>query len=127
MEKLGQPESPYEPESHEDNEYHLRIIVPILIFLIKVFVNLSFNNAYICSFNEDAIFPFEKRATSIGICNFIARIFVILSPLVAEVDMPIPAVILISLNALAFLVSVFLPSRDDERYFNELALNKKQD
>jgi hypothetical protein len=76
-------------------------------------------NSYQCSFNENCIFPFYKRATAIGICNFVARVFTIASPLVAELDRPIPAYILLGVNFIAFIVAFTLPSADEQRAFDE--------
>ena len=63
------------------------------------------------------IFPFYKRATAIGICNLIARIVTSTSPLVAELDRPWPAVILISSLSVQLVACLFLPSYQDEVEF----------
>ena len=60
------------------------------------------------------IFPFYKRATAIGICNFIARSVTILSSLAAEMDRPWPAILLISLTTLSIINAFFLPSMTEE-------------
>ena len=60
------------------------------------------------------IFPFYKRATAIGICNLVARSVTVASSLIAEVDRPWPAVILITVTTIALIDSFFLPSYDDE-------------
>ena len=69
---------------------------------------------YQASYNEDVIFPFKTRATSIGICNFVARSITIGAPLVAELDRPTPAIILMSFVGIALISSIFLPSRAEE-------------
>ena len=74
---------------------------------------------YQCGYNEDLIFPFYKRATSIGICNFIGRCVTIMVPIVAELDKPIPALMILGINVLGFLACFLLPSRD------EVLANKK--
>jgi hypothetical protein len=65
------------------------------------------------------IFPFYKRATAIGVCNFIGRALTILAPLAAELDRPLPASILLIINVVAFINAFFLPSRDQEKEFDE--------
>jgi len=57
------------------------------------------------------IFPFYKRATAIGICNFIGRALTILAPLAAELERPLPASILLIINIIAFINAFFLPNR----------------
>lgn len=64
------------------------------------------------------IFPFYKRATAIGICNFVARLVTVCSSLVAEVDRPWPAVILIIVNVIAFIDAFFLPFKSDEEAYD---------
>ena len=54
------------------------------------------------------IFPFYKRATAIGICNFIGRALTILAPLAAELERPLPASILLIINA--FYIFLLRPS-----------------
>ena len=92
--------SPYKNDekldhSEKDKQWHLSKIIPVMSFITKFGLNLSFLNAYICSYNDDEIFPIIKRATAIGICNFIARTLTILAPIVAELDRPIPILTLI--------------------------------
>ena len=99
------PPSDHPEGSKEDHDYKLGYIVPILVFFLKVGINIGFLATYRASFNEDFIFPFNKRATAIGICNFIARLITALSPLVAELDRPGPIAVVIILNVLAFLTS----------------------
>ena len=60
------------------------------------------------------MFPFYKKATAIGICNFIARTVTIFSSLAAELDRPIPVCLLLITTFLAFINAFFLPSYDEE-------------
>ena len=64
--------------------------MPILMFWTKVGVDWTFQNTYQASFAENLMFPFFKRTTAVGICNFVARLITIFAPLVAELDRPIP-------------------------------------
>lgn len=109
--------SPYEEDSEEDREYYLSYLIPAVVFITKIGVNISFQNIYQASFGENLIFPFYKRATAIGICNLVARSFTVASSLVAELDRPWPAILLISLTALALIDSFFLPSYSDEEEY----------
>lgn len=65
------------------------------------------------------IFPFYKRATAIGICNFVARLVTVCSSLAAELDRPIPAIMLISVTVLAFIDAWFLPSYTEEKEYDK--------
>lgn len=109
--KFGSSPSPHPDDTIQDNEYHLQTLVPIIIFLVKVANNIVYLNVYQCSFSSEAIFPFYKRATSIGISNFIARCFTILAPIVAEAPRPAPVIVLLSINVIALIASAFLPNK----------------
>ena len=84
IESCGGPPSNKPEGSKEDNEHHLKILVPIVVLFIKIGINVAFLALYTASFTEDIIFPFYKRATSTGICNFIARAIAIAAPILAE-------------------------------------------
>jgi len=112
---LGYPESQFESGSQQDREYYKRCVIPFLIFMIKIAYGAVFLNSFQANYNKDVIFPFYKRTTSIGIINFIARAFTIGAPLVAELERPIPAYVLLSINSVALFVCFFLPSSQDEQ------------
>jgi len=126
IEIFGIPPSGHPVGSKADREYHLGYLIPALIFMIKIGVNTSFLAAYRASFNEDFIFPFFKRATAVGICNFIARSFTILAPLCAEIPTPGPIIIHIFINLIAFITCFTLPSKEEgEEFLVELDLFMK--
>ena len=56
------------------------------------------------------IFPFYKRATAIGICNLIARSLTVGASLAAELKRPYPIAMLLSLQGLALIAALFLPT-----------------
>lgn len=114
---LGAPESPYEPGSEQDQEHYLSYLIPGVVFIAKMFINTTFLFVYQVSFNEDIIFPFYKRATANGVCNFFARLLTVFAPLIAETPRPVPAIFLLVLNSIALVASIFLPSRQEEDEF----------
>ena len=89
------------------------------MFFTKVGLNSHFQNCYTASFG-DILFPFYKKATAIGICNLIARTVTIFSSLAAELERPIPLILLLSGVLLALITSIFLPSIEDEDNFRKL-------
>ena len=98
----------------KDTENGLDYVTPAFLFFLKVSINTTFMNTYHCSFNMDWLFPFYKRATSIGICNFVARCFTIAAPMVVELQAPLPIAILLAVNLGAFLVIFTLPTTDSD-------------
>lgn len=89
---------------------------------------MTFSNAYQAAFSDQRVFPFAKRATATGICNFIGRGLTIFAPLVAELDTPIPTSILLGISVVAFIAAFFLPSKSyqDQEEKEILELFKKE-
>mgnify|MGYP007025785777 CR=1 FL=1 len=109
---FGLEESPYEYGSKKDLDYYNKFLVPAFIFIIKLWNQAAFVFVYQTSFNEDLIFPFYKRISSTGVCNFIGRLFTIAAPIVAELDKPLPVIFLLCANTLAIISCIFLPSAE---------------
>ena len=63
---------------------------------------------------EAHMFPLLKRATAIGICNFVSRLVTIFAPLAAELEKPLPTLCLLIVNMTALLISLTFPSREAE-------------
>ena len=92
----------------------------------KIAVNILFQIVYIASFVDSKVFPFLKRTTAIGICNFFARLVTIFAPIAAELDKPMPELLLIVVVLLAFFISLTLPLEDyDDDSTLTLADNKE--
>lgn len=111
--------SPYDEDSDEDREYYLAYLIPAIVFIAKIGVNWTFQNTYQASFGENMIYPFYKRATAIGINNLVARSVTVASSLVAELDRPWPAILLISVTVIAFIDIFFLPSYSEEEEYDK--------
>jgi len=104
-----------------------RIAVPIIVLFCKVGTDMSFFNVYQGSFNENYIFPFYKRVTTIGVCQFIARCITIGAFLIAELPRPIPSIVLLVLNGFAFICIFFLPEHPTDDKAIEDNDGKKKD
>lgn len=112
---LGCPPSGYPPESEKDKQYHLARIIPWFTLTAKIGVHLTFSNAYYASFSDQRVFPLLRKATAVGICQFIARGLTISAPMIAELDKPIPSLILTYLALVALVGALFFPSQEDQR------------
>ena len=111
--------SPYPEGSPQENTYYMGYAIPAVVFYTKIGVNFSFQNAYMASFKENIVFPFYRRATAIGICNFVARGLTVLSTLAAEAPNPIPMSLLIGSTAIALIDVIFLPTYGEQEEFYE--------
>jgi len=112
---LGAPPSPYPPGSPEDREHHLKSILPAFTLIAKIGTGITFSNAYQASFSDGKTFPLLKRSTAIGVCNMVSRGITAVSPLCAELDQPIPIIIMICITVIAEAVACTFPSPAEER------------
>jgi len=85
-------------------ESHLNWM-PFFVLLAKFGVSGMFNINYACTLS---IFPTLFNGTALGICNFLARILTIFSPLVAEKEHPVPMVIFSIMISTGILLVNFL-------------------
>lgn len=114
---LGVPSGDHPEDSPEQRDADLRIIVPMIVFVLKIAQAVAAIGLFTASFNEDVIYPHYKRATSIGLNNFVSRLCQTAAPLVAELDRPAPLIFLLCLYALGAILAFFLPSYQDELDF----------
>jgi hypothetical protein len=114
---FGLEPSPYEYGSEKDLLYYNNYLSPVLFFFTKLNVASLYTYVFQCGYNEDLIFPFYKRLSSTGICNFIGRIVTIAAPSIAELPCPLPGILLLTFQTIAIIASCFLPSREEiEKY-----------
>ena len=68
-----------------------------------------------CYVSTPFIFPVVLSGTAFGICNVFSRFFCILSPLVAEIDIPFPMEVFSALSLAGCFFCLFIsPSKEDE-------------
>ena len=82
--------------------------MPWMCFVAKFGLAMAFLNSYYASFTEEHIFPIERRATAIGICNFCARGITGFAPMVNEMANPVPIVSIICILFIGFINNFFL-------------------
>jgi hypothetical protein len=80
-------------------------LVPIMIAFAKGGVKVTFD---VCYLGNSFLFPAIFAGTAFGFCNAGAKIFTILSPLIAEVDPPIPMILLSILTSSGAISSLFI-------------------
>ena len=114
IEDWGVPPAPYPEGNPKRDEYYLARIIPPFTLLAKVGTMITFSNAYQASYSDPRTFPLLKRSTGIGICNFVCRAATIFSPLVAELDKPVPTMIMIIVTEIAIFAAFTFPSAEEE-------------
>ena len=65
-------------------------VITLAVFLAKLGNASAFNLAFLAN---SELFPSLYRSTCFGVCNFVARLVTILSPMIAETSNPYPALI----------------------------------
>ena len=85
----------------ESANFHTRM--PAAIFLSKFGIAIAFLTSYFASFNDNRIFPIERRATAIGICNLIGRGLTGLAPMINELNEPIPCCFYVAILCVALI------------------------
>ena len=124
IDSMGCPDSGYPKGSDKDKKYHLDMIIPWFTFLAKVGSTITFGNAYYASFSDNRIFPLMQRATAIGICQFIARGLTVFSPMIAELDDPLPMFILSFIVLTGLIGALFFPSKAQQDALEKKIMKK---
>ena len=81
-----------------------------LILVAKFGVAICFCVVYIA---HAAIFPTMFAATSFGFCNFMARAFSAASPILAELEQPVPMICFAAAAGVACVLACFIELRED--------------
>ena len=77
----------------------------VLILAAKFGINTAFTTVYI---SHTSLFPVMFAATSMGWCNFIARIFNSGAPILAQAEQPLPMIVFSVGTCFASFLSLFL-------------------
>ena len=92
--------------AHQDS-----FIFPCFILVAKLGISSAFNILYV---SHADIFPVLFSATALGFCNFVTRIFTGLSPIVAQLEEPIPMVLFFALCTIGTAAVWFIETEDGE-------------
>jgi len=65
------------------------VIFPILVLVSKFGIACAFNIIYV---SHSTVFPIAFAATALGFCNFFARLFSAGSPVLAQIEEPLPMI-----------------------------------
>jgi len=85
--------------------------IPFMILAARFGVSATFNIVYLANAQ---IFPTIFAGTVFGICNVFAKTATIVSPMLAEVDPPIPMICFVIICGLATIISFFIITTPDD-------------
>ena len=83
-----------------------------LIFVARLGVSFSFCNIYVA---HAPMFPTLFCATSLGICNFLTKIFSAFSSIFAGLEEPIPMILFTTISAFTTVIVLGLQKNPDKR------------
>lgn len=88
-----------------DGKFESKLVIGGCLFLTKLGISSCFIVNYL---SLEKLFPTLFCATAAGICNFAARLATIFAPMIAEVNAPVPNLILLSILFMACAASTLL-------------------
>ena len=82
----------------------------VFVLITRYGINSAFTLCYIITADY---FPSIVSSQVFGICNVFARFSTILSPLIAEIDAPVPMIIYVLICSLTMFSSLFLTKSEE--------------
>lgn len=79
------------------------VFFPILVLVAKFGISCSFNIIYV---SHSSVFPIAFAATALGFCNFFARVFSASSPVLAQIEEPLPVIAFTFTSATACILAL---------------------
>ena len=90
--------------------------MPAFTMITKFGMGVAMLSCYSACYSDDNIFPADKRATAIGICNIVARSLTIFSSQVNELKPPLPMLTFNTVVGIALISSFsFITQSDVEK------------
>jgi hypothetical protein len=80
-------------------------LVPIMLSLARGGVKVAFDTCYLAN---AMIFPTIFSGTAFGICNIAAKMTTILSPMIAEIEPPVPMIVFSCAATVAIVLSMLI-------------------
>jgi hypothetical protein len=74
-------------------------------------IQVGFTAVYQTAFQDERIFPFDKKTTAINIVVLVSKTITIGAPFVNELDEPTPILVIIGLSALSLIIILFFKSK----------------
>ena len=91
-------------------------LMPCFTMITKFGMGVAMLCCYSACYSDDNIFPADKRATAIGICNIVARSLTIFASQVNELKPPLPMLTFNTIIGIALISSFsFITQHDVEK------------
>ena len=94
-----------------DAEGYSKFVPPLLVMTARLGVKVALDLCYLAN---STIFPGIFAGTAFGLCNLGAKLFTIMSPLLAEADKPLPMIVYSALLVGAIVAAASIRSEPKE-------------
>ena len=98
------------------------LMFPIQVLVAKFGIACSFNILYV---SHSTIFPVAFAASALGFCNFFARVFSATSPVLAQIEEPLPVIAFIFTSLIACILALGIQTTPAHRQ-PEMSAGKQQ-
>jgi len=105
----------------------LNISIPLILIFLSLACQAGYSSLTMTIFQDEQIFPFEKKATAINIILFVSKIFTIGAAFVNELNEPIPIIFIIVLACAGLLLIALFPTREEQSRLEAAAMAKLQE
>jgi len=85
--------------------------IPIILFMLCLAIQVGFTGVFQSAFEDDRVFPFNKRATAINIIILVSKTLTIAAPFINELEEPIPVIVIGSVAIFILILIIFYPSK----------------
>ena len=94
-------------ETKEEEVLFVSISIPIFLFILSLAIQVGFTAIFQTAFEDDRIFPFKQRATSINIIILVSKTATIGAPFVNEESEPIPIATILGTSVVILILIFF--------------------
>jgi len=101
--------------SFDDSEselYFVNIGIPLALIFLSCACQVGFTGVVQCSYQDERIFPFSKKATAINAVVLVSKFFSIGVSFVNEMQEPIPIAFIVFLSCLALMIGIAFPKKE---------------
>lgn len=98
--------------------------IPLLLLILSLSCQMGYCSISQTVFQDERIFPFEKKATAINFIIFISKVFTVGASFVNELNEPLPIIFIIVLAFLGLLLIGFFPTREEQKKMEIMARAK---
>lgn len=98
-------------EDPESELYFVNIGIPLALIFLSCACQIGFTGVTQCSYQDERIFPFSKKATAVNCVVLVSKFFSIGVAFVNEMQEPIPILVIVCMSCVALMISFAFPKK----------------